>query len=137
MLGFSFLFQGYHLSIPLSLSAFVEFRGTLALGCNPCIPSLTYCYAFNLFNVIYTSFFQSLGQGHCSFAQVMMVCILNRIPVFAVGKPGNSKSLALQILKTNLKGMDSKKERCLFGALPCPRSQIDTSWTSIGKTPQQ
>lgn len=38
----------------------------------------------------------------------MMVCILNRIPVFVVGKPGNSKSLALRILNANLRGPDSE-----------------------------
>eukprot|EP00434_Breviolum_minutum_P031941 symbB.v1.2.028247.t1/scaffold2978.1/size66007/4 len=40
----------------------------------------------------------------------MMVCILNRIPIFAIGKPGNSKSLALRILNSNLRGPDSEKE---------------------------
>ena len=37
-----------------------------------------------------------------------MVCILNRIPVFTVGKPGNSKSLALRILNQSLRGADSE-----------------------------
>ena len=37
-----------------------------------------------------------------------MVCILNRIPVFVVGKPGNSKSLALRIINANLRGPDSE-----------------------------
>eukprot|EP00435_Cladocopium_sp_Y103_P034253 s610_g8.t2 len=41
---------------------------------------------------------------------VMMVCVLNRIPIFAVGKPGNSKSLSLRILNTNLRGKDSEEE---------------------------
>ncbi|CAK9110699.1 unnamed protein product [Durusdinium trenchii] len=39
---------------------------------------------------------------------VMMVCILNQIPIFAVGKPGNSKSLALRILHASLRGPDSE-----------------------------
>ena len=43
-------------------------------------------------------------------AKTMMVCILNRIPIFAIGKPGNSKSLALRILNSNLRGPDSEKE---------------------------
>eukprot|EP00439_Symbiodinium_sp_Y106_P061165 s559_g9.t1 len=40
----------------------------------------------------------------------MMVCILNKIPVFVVGKPGNSKSMALQIIYANLRGQDSQEE---------------------------
>lgn len=43
--------------------------------------------------------------------QVMMVCILNQIPIFAVGKPGNSKSLALRILHASLRGPDSEVTR--------------------------
>ena len=39
---------------------------------------------------------------------VMLVCILNRIPVFVVGKPGCSKSLSMQIIRSNLRGKDSK-----------------------------
>ena len=39
-----------------------------------------------------------------------MVCILNKIPVFVVGKPGNSKSMALQIIYANLRGQDSQEE---------------------------
>ena len=49
-------------------------------------------------------------------SQVMMVCVLNRIPIFAVGKPGNSKSLSLRILNTNLRGTDSEEE-------------LDAEWT--------
>jgi hypothetical protein len=33
---------------------------------------------------------------------VMIVCILNRIPTFIVGKPGSSKSLAIQIVVNNV-----------------------------------
>ena len=39
---------------------------------------------------------------------VMLVSILNRIPVFVVGKPGCSKSLAIQLIKSNLRGKDSQ-----------------------------
>ena len=39
---------------------------------------------------------------------VMLVCILNRIPVFVVGKPGCSKSLSMQIIRGNLRGKDAK-----------------------------
>lgn len=38
---------------------------------------------------------------------VILVCILNRIPVFVVGKPGCSKSLSLQLIRSNLRGKDS------------------------------
>ena len=39
---------------------------------------------------------------------VMLVCILNQIPVFVVGKPGCSKSLSMQIIRSNLRGKDAK-----------------------------
>ena len=39
---------------------------------------------------------------------VMLVCILNHIPVFVVGKPGCSKSLSMQVIRSNLRGKDSK-----------------------------
>ena len=38
---------------------------------------------------------------------VLLICILNRLPVFIVGKPGCSKSLAMQLIKSNLRGPDS------------------------------
>ena len=38
---------------------------------------------------------------------VMLVCILNRIPIFVVGKPGCSKSLSIQLIRSNLRGRDS------------------------------
>ena len=47
---------------------------------------------------------------------VMLVSILNRIPVFVVGKPGCSKSLAIQLIRSNLRGKDSKD--CFFKTLP-------------------
>ena len=47
---------------------------------------------------------------------VMLVCILNRIPVFVVGKPGCSKSLSIQLIRSNLRGRDSKDP--LFRELP-------------------
>jgi hypothetical protein len=34
---------------------------------------------------------------------VMTVCILNRVPAFVVGKPGSSKSLAIQIVVNNVR----------------------------------
>ena len=39
---------------------------------------------------------------------VMLVCILNRIPIFVVGKPGCSKSLSVQLIRSNLRGRDSR-----------------------------
>ena len=38
---------------------------------------------------------------------VTIVCILNRVPVFLVGKPGTSKTLTLQIIASNLQGQQS------------------------------
>ena len=47
---------------------------------------------------------------------VMLVSILNRIPIFVVGKPGCSKSLAIQLIRSNLRGKDSKD--LFFKTLP-------------------
>lgn len=47
---------------------------------------------------------------------VMLVCILNRIPIFVVGKPGCSKSLSIQLIRSNLRGRDSRD--LLFRELP-------------------
>ncbi|CAG8535691.1 30956_t:CDS:10, partial [Gigaspora margarita] len=47
---------------------------------------------------------------------VMIVCILNRIPVFIIGSPGSSKSLAIRIISSNLRGADSEDE--YFKTLP-------------------
>eukprot|EP00035_Acanthoeca_spectabilis_P019342 m.420116 g.420116 ORF g.420116 m.420116 type:complete len:4951 (+) comp16844_c0_seq9:156-15008(+) len=47
---------------------------------------------------------------------IMFVCILNRIPVFVVGKPGNSKSLAIQLINSSMRGADSLDP--LFQRLP-------------------
>ncbi|CAG8640788.1 7079_t:CDS:2, partial [Scutellospora calospora] len=38
---------------------------------------------------------------------VMIVCIQTRIPVFIIGAPGSSKSLAVRIISMNLRGADS------------------------------
>jgi hypothetical protein len=46
----------------------------------------------------------------------LLVCILNRIPVFVVGKPGCSKSLAMRLIAANLRGADSRDE--FFRGLP-------------------
>jgi hypothetical protein len=40
---------------------------------------------------------------------VLTVCILNRIPCFLVGKPGSSKTLAVQTITSNLQGAQSTR----------------------------
>jgi hypothetical protein len=40
---------------------------------------------------------------------VAIICILNRIPIFIVGKPGTSKTLAIQVIQNNLQGKQSPK----------------------------
>ena len=47
---------------------------------------------------------------------VILVSILNKIPVFVVGKPGCSKSLSMQLIRSNLRGPDSKNK--FFKNLP-------------------
>jgi hypothetical protein len=39
---------------------------------------------------------------------VTLVCMLNLIPVFVVGKPGSGKTLALQLIYSNLRGLESR-----------------------------
>ena len=41
---------------------------------------------------------------------MMFVCIELRIPLFLVGKPGSSKSLAKAIIENSLKGKNSKMQ---------------------------
>ena len=38
---------------------------------------------------------------------VTIICILNRIPIFVVGKPGSSKTLTMQVIASNLQGKQS------------------------------
>ncbi|XP_066278598.1 uncharacterized protein [Branchiostoma lanceolatum] len=52
----------------------------------------------------------------CENVFVLLVCILNRIPVFVVGKPGCSKSLSMQLIRSNLRGRDSSNK--YFKELP-------------------
>ncbi|KAJ8319134.1 hypothetical protein KUTeg_004225, partial [Tegillarca granosa] len=64
---------------------------------------------------------------------VILVCILNRIPVFLVGKPGCSKSLSMQLIRSNLRGKDSRDN--FFQSLPqlyCVSFQGSESSTSDG-----
>ena len=41
---------------------------------------------------------------------MMVICIELRIPLFLVGKPGSSKSLAKAIISDSMRGKDSKSE---------------------------
>eukprot|EP01038_Epipyxis_sp_PR26KG_P006688 gene6688-9172_t len=41
---------------------------------------------------------------------VLMVCILTKMPVFLVGKPGSSKSLSISLIASNLRGPDSEDD---------------------------
>ncbi|OWF52739.1 uncharacterized protein LOC110447384 [Mizuhopecten yessoensis] len=64
---------------------------------------------------------------------VIFVSILNKIPVFIVGKPGCSKSLSMQLIRSNLRGKDSKND--FFKTLPqlfCVSFQGSESSTSDG-----
>ncbi|XP_052068615.1 uncharacterized protein LOC127707897 [Mytilus californianus] len=64
---------------------------------------------------------------------VVLVCILNKIPIFLVGKPGCSKSLSIQLIRSNLRGKDSKD--ILFQNMPqlfCVSFQGSESSTSDG-----
>ncbi|RIA93442.1 hypothetical protein C1645_819410, partial [Glomus cerebriforme] len=47
---------------------------------------------------------------------VMIVCILTRIPLFLIGAPGSSKSLAIRLISSNLRGSDSNDK--YFRSLP-------------------
>ena len=37
------------------------------------------------------------------------MCILNRLPLFLVGKPGTSKTLTMQVITSNLQGQQSPR----------------------------
>jgi hypothetical protein len=47
---------------------------------------------------------------------VMIVCILTKIPLFLIGAPGSSKSLAIHLINSNLRGSSSNDE--YFKRLP-------------------
>lgn len=46
----------------------------------------------------------ALNQALSENLFVTIVCILNKISIFIVGKPGTSKTLAIQIIASNLQG---------------------------------
>ena len=48
------------------------------------------------------------NQALCENIFMMVVCIELRIPLFVVGKPGSSKSLAKTIVQDNMQGKNSK-----------------------------
>ncbi|CAF2108430.1 unnamed protein product [Rotaria magnacalcarata] len=56
------------------------------------------------------------NRALCDNIFVLLACIVNRIPLFLCGKPGSSKSSAVQILMSNLKGKKSKDS--YFQTLP-------------------
>jgi hypothetical protein len=41
---------------------------------------------------------------------VTIICILNKIPIFIVGKPGSSKTLTMQVIANNLQGKQSQNK---------------------------
>ncbi|CAB4443920.1 unnamed protein product [Rhizophagus irregularis] len=47
---------------------------------------------------------------------VMTVCILTKIPIFVIGETGSSKSLALRLISSNLRGSESNDD--YFKSLP-------------------
>jgi hypothetical protein len=49
----------------------------------------------------------ALNEALCENLFMMLVSVLNTIPIFVIGKPGSSKSLAMRLLMDNLKGEDS------------------------------
>ena len=64
---------------------------------------------------------------------LITVCILTKIPIFVVGKPGCSKSLAMQVIRSNLRGKDSKHNFFKrFPQLYCVSFQGSESSTSDG-----
>ena len=50
------------------------------------------------------------NQALCENIFMMVICIELRIPLFVVGKPGSSKSLAKTIVQDNMQGKNSKCE---------------------------
>eukprot|EP00656_Telonema_subtile_P027205 TRINITY_DN2923_c0_g1_i1.p1 TRINITY_DN2923_c0_g1~~TRINITY_DN2923_c0_g1_i1.p1 ORF type:complete len:2755 (-),score=765.54 TRINITY_DN2923_c0_g1_i1:91-8355(-) len=52
----------------------------------------------------------ALNEALCDNIFMILVSILNMIPIFVVGKPGSSKSLAMDIVQSNLNGDASENE---------------------------
>jgi hypothetical protein len=49
----------------------------------------------------------AMNQALMENVFVTIICILNRIPIFVVGKPGSSKTLTMQVIASNLQGKQS------------------------------
>ncbi|KAJ1633542.1 hypothetical protein T492DRAFT_904083, partial [Pavlovales sp. CCMP2436] len=49
----------------------------------------------------------ALNEALAENCFVGLVCVLNKLPLFLVGKPGSSKTLAVQVLAANLQGKQS------------------------------
>ncbi|RHZ83844.1 hypothetical protein Glove_87g84 [Diversispora epigaea] len=58
----------------------------------------------------------ALNEALLENVLVMTVCILTKIPVFIIGAPGSSKSLAIRLISQNLRGKDSNDR--FFRTLP-------------------
>jgi hypothetical protein len=41
---------------------------------------------------------------------MLLVSVMNQIPIMVIGKPGSSKSLAMELLQSNLNGLTSDNE---------------------------
>jgi hypothetical protein len=52
----------------------------------------------------------ALNEALCENTFMVLVSILNQIPIFIVGKPGTSKSLAMELVQTNLQGKASSTD---------------------------
>ena len=52
----------------------------------------------------------SFNQALLENIFVMVICILNKLPIFVVGKPGSSKTLSLQVIASNLQGKQSSNK---------------------------
>ncbi|CAG8574000.1 16629_t:CDS:10, partial [Gigaspora margarita] len=105
------------------------------LEIRPMILALSLCYLFRLHNQsqhlfekiiskeqeMYTEKMQlpegtALNEALLENILVMIVCVITRIPVFIIGAPGSSKSLAVRIISMNLQGADSRDH--YFQTLP-------------------
>jgi MoxR-like ATPase len=58
----------------------------------------------------------ALNEALCENVFMILVSVLNQIPIFIIGKPGTSKSLAVELVQTNLQGKAS--ESTFLRALP-------------------
>ena len=52
----------------------------------------------------------ALNEALCENVFMMLVSVLNQIPIFVIGKPGTSKSLAMELVQTNLQGKASAND---------------------------